>query len=57
MRTYIAPIGYNSTSVTRPVILSRGVEEEIRSSYFGLQVLRMPAQLKRLTMSRDYFRK
>lgn len=27
MRTYIAPIGYNSTSVTRPVILSRGVEE------------------------------
>lgn len=26
MRTYIAPIGYNSTSVTRPVILSRGVE-------------------------------
>jgi len=27
VRTYIAPIGYNSTSVTRPVILSRGVEE------------------------------
>ena len=27
MRTYIAPIGYNSTSVTRPVILSRGVTE------------------------------
>lgn len=27
MRTYIAPIGYNSTSVTRPVILSRGVKE------------------------------
>jgi CRISPR-associated protein Csa3 len=27
VRTYIAPIGYNSTSVTRPVILSRGVTE------------------------------
>jgi CRISPR-associated protein Csa3 len=27
VRTYIAPIGYNSTSVTRPVILSHGVEE------------------------------
>lgn len=27
MRTYIAPIGYNSTSVTRPVILSQGVRE------------------------------
>lgn len=27
VRTYIAPIGYNSTSVTRPVVLSRGVEE------------------------------
>ena len=27
MRTYIAPIGYNSTSVTRPVILSRGIAE------------------------------
>ena len=27
MRTYIAPIGYNSTSVTRPVILSHGVTE------------------------------
>jgi len=27
VRTYIAPIGYNSTSVTRPVILSQGVTE------------------------------
>lgn len=27
MRTYITPIGYNSTSVTRPVILSQGVRE------------------------------
>lgn len=27
MRTFIAPIGYNSTSVTRPIVLSRGVKE------------------------------
>jgi len=27
VRTYIAPIGYNSTSVTRPVVLNRSVAE------------------------------
>lgn len=28
MRTYISPIGYNTTSVTRPVLLSRGLETD-----------------------------
>lgn len=27
MRTYVSPIGYNSTSVARPVVLSRGVND------------------------------
>jgi CRISPR-associated protein Csa3 len=28
MRTYVSPIGYNTTSVTRPVLLSRGLETD-----------------------------